>query len=107
MTKHHTHHYHQRIKVKKANKTSHRDPVDYFVYFFMFMSPLFEIPQAVNIYTQKSVHTVSLTTWALFFMASVAWLIYGIRNRLRLIIAVQFAYMIIEASVVIGIIRYS
>ena len=109
MSRHSTHHYrHQRKKaLKTSRKKSVQGPIDYFVYFFMFVSPLFEVPQALNIYTQKSAHTVSLTTWALFFMASLAWLIYGLRNHLRLIIAVHVVYMTIEALVVIGILRYS
>lgn len=107
MTKHHTAHYHRHIQKRRARKKPKRDALDYFVYFFMYLSPLFEIPQAVNIYTQKSAHTVSLTTWTLFFVASTAWLIYAIRNRLRAIMLIQIIYMILEALVVVGIIRYS
>ena len=106
MSKHYAHHYHKKRTLAKAKK-HHKDAVDYFVYFFMFLSPLFEVPQAITIYTEKSADSVSFATWALFFMASVAWLIYGIRNHLKLIIAVQIAYMIIEAIVVIGIIKYA
>ncbi len=107
MSRHHlSHHHHFKKKHTKAKKSA-KKPIDYFVYFFMFLSPLFEIPQAVNIYTQKSAHTVSLTTWVLFFLASIAWLIYGVRNQLKSIMAIQILYMIIEASVVIGILRYS
>lgn len=72
----------------------------------MFLSPLFEIPQAVNIYTLKSSDTVSLATWSLFFVASVAWLISGIRHHLRSIIIIQSIYMIVEATVVVGILIY-
>lgn len=73
----------------------------------MYLSPLFEIPQALDIYTQKSAHTVSLATWALFFVASAAWLIYAIRNHLRAIMVIQIVYMVLEAAVVVGIVRYS
>lgn len=81
-------------------------PLDYVVSAFMFMSPLFEIPQAINIYTQKSSDTVSLPTWTLFFVASVAWLIYGIRHKLRSVVFIQIIYMLIEATVVVGILIY-
>ena len=107
MSKHYAHHYHHHKKAVAKNKKHKTDAVDYFVYFFMFLSPMFEVPQAITIYTQKSADSVSFATWALFFMASIAWLVYGIRNRLKLIIAVQIAYMVIEAIVVIGIIKYA
>lgn len=107
MSRHHISHYHHSKKRRAKRNQPIKGPIDYFVYFFMFMSPLFEVPQAVNIYTEKSAHTVSLTTWALFFVASVAWLVYGIRNHLKSIIIIQIIYMIIEAAVVIGIVHYS
>jgi uncharacterized protein with PQ loop repeat len=107
MSKHHTHHYHKRLKSPQTKKKALNGPVDYFVYFFMYISPLFEIPQAYDIYSQKSAHTVSLATWSLFFIASVAWLIYAIRNKLRAIMIIQIIYMVLEASVVVGILKYS
>jgi uncharacterized protein with PQ loop repeat len=103
MTHHHHHHIHHRVKQSGALKTG---PIDYVVNFFMFLSPLFELPQAYDIYTQKSSNTVSLTTWAMFFVASIAWLVYGIRHKLRSIIIIQIVYLIIEASVVVGILIY-
>lgn len=107
MTKHHAHHYHKQKTYAAIKKKKGNDAVDYFVYFFMFISPLFEVPQAVTIYTQKSADQVSFATWTLFFLASIAWLIYGIRHKLKLIIAVQIAYMVIEGFVVIGLILYA
>jgi uncharacterized protein with PQ loop repeat len=105
MPKHHTHHY---LHKKQSGRTNYnKAPIDYIVAFFMLLSPLFELPQAVDIYRNHSANDVSLSTWSLFFIASVAWLVYGIRNRLKSIIVVQIIYMIIEATVVVGIVRYS
>jgi uncharacterized protein with PQ loop repeat len=105
MPKHHTHHY-----LHKQPATIAKTPkswIDYVVTFFMLLSPLFEIPQAVTIYRDQSASDVSLSTWSFFFVASVAWLIYGIRNRLKSIIVIQAIYMAVEATVVAGILRYS
>jgi uncharacterized protein with PQ loop repeat len=100
MSRHHPHRLHRSATPPKSGL------VDYIVTFFMFLSPLFEIPQAINIYTLKSSDTVSLATWSLFFVASVAWLVYGIRHHLRSIIAIQVIYMVVEATVVVGILMY-
>lgn len=97
----HPHHLH-----KSTKKSDNLVTLDFVVNIFMFMSPLFEIPQAINIYTQKNSHTVSLATWSLFFVASVAWLIYGLRHKLRSVVIIQIIYMVIEASVVVGILLY-
>jgi uncharacterized protein with PQ loop repeat len=105
MSRHATHHFHQQRKKVKKQKVI-RGPIDYFVYFFMFTAPLFELPQAFSIYTAKNAHSVSLATWSLFFMASLAWLVYGLRQRLQAVVAIHVLYMSIEATVVVGILHY-
>lgn len=95
-------HHINRLMPRQAKK----DAIDYFVNFFMYLSPLFELPQAYDIYSRRNSHTVSLTTWVLFFVASTAWLIYAVRNKLRTLIIIQTIYLIVEAIVVIGILIY-
>jgi uncharacterized protein with PQ loop repeat len=68
---------------------------------------MFELPQLVEIYRHKNSQSVSLATWLLFLIASTAWLIYGIRNKLRPIIIIHLAYIAIETTVVVGILLYS
>jgi uncharacterized protein with PQ loop repeat len=93
-------HHHLR---KKENKT----PLDRLLYFFVFVTPLFELPQAVTIFTTKSAENVSIYTWSFFLISSVAWLIYGIRNRIWPIKVTYCIYLVIESIIVVGIVTFS
>ena len=73
----------------------------------MAATPLFELPQAWAIYSTQSAQDVSLTTWGFFVVSNLAWIAYSIRNKLKILIFVYSLYMIIEVSIVVGIILYS
>jgi uncharacterized protein with PQ loop repeat len=90
-------------KPKKKQKTA----LDYVLYFFVFTTPLFEIPQAYIIYARQDASDVSILTWGYFAVSSVAWLIYGIRQHLVPIVIAYSLYLIIETSIVIGILLYN
>lgn len=100
MVRHAHGHRHLHTKPKK-------DWFDYLLYAFMVATPLFELPQAWKIYTTQSAADVSLLTWGFFVLSNIAWIAYAIRNKLTLLIFIYFLYMIIEISVVIGILIYS
>lgn len=97
---HHHHHVHHTPKKKKQ-------PFDYIVYFFMVATPLFEIPQAIAIYSSKSAASVSLITWVFFFVASVVWMVYAVRNKLLPIFITYSLYFVMEAIIIVGILKYS
>lgn len=81
-------------------------PLGYAVYFFVFATPLFEIPQAYNIYVNRSAAGVSLLTWTCFFLSSLTWLTYGFRHRIKPIIMTYSLYLVVEATIVTGILLY-
>ena len=95
-------HHHKHLHHKK-----HKEPFDFVVYFFMIATPLFELPQAFNIYTKHSAEGVSIWTWGFFFCASMVWATYAIRNKLRPLIVTYSMYILIEAVIVVGIVKYS
>jgi uncharacterized protein with PQ loop repeat len=91
----------------KKTKKKQKAPLDYILYFFVFTTPLFELPQAFIIYSRHDASGVSVLTWAYFAVSSAAWLIYGLRSQIRPIVFAYSLYLLIESSIVIGIIRYS
>lgn len=97
----------QHQHVHHIKKKKQKEPFDYLVYFFMIATPLFEIPQAYAIYSSQSSHSVSALTWIFFFLSSVVSLIYSIRHKLRPFIVMYWMYLVVEASIVVGIILYS
>lgn len=95
-------HAHRHLHRKKP-----KDWFDYLLYTFMIATPLFELPQAWAIYSTQSAQDVSLTTWGFFVISNLAWGAYAIRNKLTPLIVTYSLYMIIELSIVMGIILYN
>lgn len=95
-------HAHRHLHRKKQ-----KDWFDYILYFFMVATPLFELPQAWKIYTTQSAADVSLATWSFFVLSNFVWIAYAVRNKLLPLIIAYSLYMLIEVSIVIGILLYS
>ncbi len=93
---------HKHLITKKA-----KEPLDYIVYFFGVVTPLFEIPQAVTIFTTKDASNVSLWTWGFFLLDNLVWIVYAIRRRLWPLLLTSILYELIEISIVVGILLYS
>lgn len=88
-----------------ANKR-HRSKIDNFIYIFAFTTPLFEIPQLLNILASQSAENVSLITWGYLAISSLAWLIYGIVKKMRPLIVSYILYVLVEFSIMIAILIY-
>lgn len=93
--------------IKKSRHHKKQTPLDIVLYFFVFTTPLFELPQAYLIYANQDARDVSVATWAYFAVSSVAWVTYGFRKRIKPIMFAYSLYLIIETIIVIGIIKYS
>jgi len=93
--------------IRHVRKAKHREPFDYIVYFFMVATPLFELPQAYDIHSSRNAESVSIFTWGFFFVDNFVWLTYAIKRKLKPLIFMYSMYILVEASIVIGIILYS
>lgn len=93
-------------KHASLHKKKPRDTLDYIVYFFSFATPLFEVPQAIEIFANQSAQDVSVWTWAFFCIDNFVWIAYAIRRRLRPLLITSILYEIVEVAVLIGIILY-
>jgi uncharacterized protein with PQ loop repeat len=102
MAKRHKHHNLPHIHLKKS-----RDPFDYVVYAFSFITPLFELPQLWEIYSNHSAENVSLTTWVFFCVDNLVWMIYGFRKKEWPIFLTSAIYQVFEVAIVIGILLYN
>lgn len=91
----------------RLQKKKHKDPFDYVVYFFMIATPLFEVPQAYVIHSTQNAESVSPFTWCFFFLSSTVWLTYGIKHKIKPFIFMYSLYLLVEATIVIGILLYS
>jgi len=91
---------------KHIAKKQKRTSFDTFIYVFAFTTPLFELPQLMNIVISKSAENVSLITWSYLAISSLAWLIYGIQKKMWPLIVSYILYVLVEFSIAIAIIFY-
>ncbi len=90
-----------------TSRKKHRESFDYIVYFFGVAAPLFELPQLWQIYSNHSAKNVSLATWAFFCVDNFVWMAYAWRKKEWPLLLTSILYEIVEASIVIGILKYS
>lgn len=83
-----------------------RDFFDYVAYLFTFAAPMFEIPQAVAIYTSQSAQDVSVLTWGFFCLDNFVWMIYAKRRRLWPLLITSILFEIVEFTILVGILLY-
>jgi uncharacterized protein with PQ loop repeat len=89
------------------HKKKQKEPFDFVVYFFTVATPLFELPQAISIYTSQDASGVSIWTWGFFCLADVVWITYAVRRKILPLIFMYSGYLLIELSIVAGILLYS
>ncbi len=98
-----THSVHRHIKRKKkvGKKTSE---IDRLIYFAVVIGPLLTLPQVYSIWVQGQ-KGVSIISWVAYLIASVIWLIYGIKHKDKPIITVEVVWIILEVLIITGVTR--
>jgi uncharacterized protein with PQ loop repeat len=62
------------------------------------------LPQLYSIWVTKT-NGVSVVSWIAYLVIAVMWLVYGLRHRSVPIVMVQVLWVIIDAAIIIGLIR--
>lgn len=96
-----------RPHTKKVPTAPKKEFFDYIVYFFTIATPLFELPQALAIYINRSAEDVSLLTWGFFLLDNLVWIIYAIKRRVAPLLITTILYLLIEIIIVVGILLYT
>ncbi|MEP7270288.1 MAG: SemiSWEET family transporter [Acidobacteriota bacterium] len=90
----------------RAFNTPHK-VMDKLIYLIAALGPLSSLPQIIEIwFVDKSAVGVSFSTWLLFLLMSVAWLIYGIMQRDRPLIISNALWIVTDAIVIAGAYYY-
>jgi len=71
------------------------------------VAPIFEIPQLLEIYLNKSAVNVSIITWGFFSLMAIPWFLYGIVHKEKPIIVLYLLWFLIDTTTLIGILMYS
>ncbi|MDP2655552.1 MAG: SemiSWEET family transporter [bacterium] len=80
--------------------------LDYLMYGVSVFAPFALMPQIVSIYRDHQTQGVSLETWVLLTAFSILWTIYGIVHKDKPIIITHSLFMILDGSIVIGILLF-
>lgn len=70
------------------------------------VGPLTVLPQIYSIFTSHSAQGVSLATWALIFVVTFPWILYGIAHRDKSIIISFTLWEVVNLAVVAGVLLY-
>ena len=80
--------------------------LDNAIYGVAVLAPVMNLPQLFKIWLHQDATGVSLASWASFSVFSLIWLIYGVVHKERPIIIMNFALMIIQAGIAVGVVLY-
>ncbi len=105
------HHLHVRKRVyKNLDPFPHPKALTRFLdrtmVFIATAGPIATLPQVFDVFYTKSVAGLSLTTWSLWTILSVVWLMYGILHKEPPIIVSNILYIILQGLVVAAIVIY-
>jgi uncharacterized protein with PQ loop repeat len=62
------------------------------------------IPQAVAVWRESDVGGVSLISWVTYLAAAIAWLVYGIQKRDRMIYLECIGWIVLDVAIIAGIV---
>lgn len=70
------------------------------------IEPLMTLPQVHGIWINKETAGVSLLTWSFYIFAAIIWLFYGLKIKDRPLIIASTLWVIVEISIVIGLLLF-
>lgn len=70
------------------------------------IEPALTLPQIFQIWIDRDASGVSVITWGLYIVTASIWLAYGLQLKNKPIIISNALWIVVEASVVLGILLY-
>lgn len=101
-------HKHERSKVRHQHKaTGYLKFLDKLTFVAGVVGPFTVLPQIYAIFTTHSAKGVSLATWALIFIVTFPWILYGMAHKDKSIIVSFILWEVVNLTVVVGVLMYS
>jgi uncharacterized protein with PQ loop repeat len=106
------HHIHKRKRLhQKLEKYPHPQKwirfLDKFLIIAAIVGPAMTIPQIVKIYSLRDASSIALSTWVLFAILDIPWIIYGVVHKEKPIVIAYILWLITNIFVIVGTILYS
>jgi uncharacterized protein with PQ loop repeat len=100
------HKYERRHGAKKQPKSPYIVFLDKLTFIVGVIGPFTVLPQIYSIFHTKSAAGVSLTTWALIFIVTFPWILYGLAHKEKSIIVSFILWEVVNLTVVVGVLLY-
>jgi len=92
--------------LKHDNKNKNHTLITRLVMIMAIVEPLMALPQAYGIWVHHVTAGVSIITWSFFTIAAFTWLLYGLQIKSTPLIVTSCLWILVEGSVVLGLIIY-
>ena len=90
----------------KTRKTPYIAFLDKLTFVVGVIGPFTVLPQIYSIFTSHSAAGVSLVTWALIFVVTFPWILYGLAHKDKSIIVSFILWEVVNLAVVVGVLIY-
>ncbi len=101
-----SHFFHRPHRKSSSGKNHTGSFIDGLIYPIALIAPVMTFPQLSEIWIHKHVAGVSIVTWASYAVGSGLWMIYGLFHKERPIIFVNLMLLIVQSSIVLGVLLY-
>ena len=98
--------YERRQGLQKQPKSAYIVFLDKLTFIVGVIGPFTVLPQIYSIFSTKSAAGVSLTTWALIFIVTFPWILYGVAHKEKNIIVSFILWEVVNLAVVVGVLLY-
>jgi uncharacterized protein with PQ loop repeat len=68
---------------------------------------LMTVPQVLTIWISRDASGVSLVAWASYLLSACLWFVYGLRRKDKTIYLACVGWIVLDASIVIGVVVHS
>lgn len=100
-------HKHERSSSHKKHKlNSYLKFLDKLTFVAGVIGPFTVLPQIYTIFSTHSAKGVSLATWAMIFIVTFPWILYGIAHKDKSIIVSFTLWEVVNLTVVVGVLLY-
>ena len=89
----------KKVTTKPAKKSL---VVDKLTYAAAIIEPIITLPQAYQIFRDRSAEGVSITAWIGYELLTIVWLWYGVVHKEKMIIIYSALYAFVQLGVIIG-----
>jgi uncharacterized protein with PQ loop repeat len=80
--------------------------IDKFIFVVAIVQPLANVPQIIAIFSHKSAHDISISSWAIFIAFDFLWLWYGLAEKEKAVIVSAVMFAVLELMVLTGALLY-